>query len=122
MALGRALSAAARARRLPRRCILLDFDSTDDPTHGKQEGTAYHGYYRQHMYHPLLVFDGDTDQFITAFLRPGNAHASKGVVAVLRRIVRSVRETWPEVRSPSAPMRGSPSPRCTTTARRRGSN
>ena len=34
--------------------ILLDCDSTDDPTHGKQEGTRYHGYYRQHMYHPLL--------------------------------------------------------------------
>jgi hypothetical protein len=26
--------------------ILLDLDSTDDPTHGNQEGTRYHGYYR----------------------------------------------------------------------------
>ena len=34
--------------------VLLDFDSTDDPTHGEQEGSYYHGYYRQHMYHPLL--------------------------------------------------------------------
>ena len=58
--------------------ILLDLDSTDDPTHGKQEGTRYHGYYRQHMYHPLLIFDGDTDQLITAVLRPGNAHAGTG--------------------------------------------
>ncbi len=24
--------------------IVLDIDSTDDPTHGAQEGTAYHGY------------------------------------------------------------------------------
>jgi hypothetical protein len=24
--------------------VLLDFDSTDDPTHGDQEGTFYHGY------------------------------------------------------------------------------
>jgi hypothetical protein len=77
--------------------IVLDLDSTDDPTHGKQEGTRYHGYYRQHMYHPLLVFDGDTDQLITAILRPGNAHAGKGIVAVLKRIVRALRATWPGV-------------------------
>ena len=77
--------------------ILLDFDSTDDPTHGDQEGTAYHGYYRQHMYHPLLVFDGDTDQLITAVLRPGNAHASRGAVAVLKRLVRALRARWPAV-------------------------
>jgi Transposase DDE domain group 1 len=77
--------------------ILLDLDGTDDPTHGEQEGTAYHGYYRQHMYHPLLIFDGDTDQLITAILRPGTAHASRGVVAVLTRIVRALRARWPGV-------------------------
>jgi Transposase DDE domain group 1 len=33
--------------------VLLDFDSTEDPAHGEQEGTYYHGYYRQHIYHPL---------------------------------------------------------------------
>ena len=36
--------------------VRLDLDGTDDPTHGGQEGTPYHGYYRQRMYHPLLVF------------------------------------------------------------------
>ncbi len=77
--------------------IVLDLDSTDDPTHGNQEGTRYHGYYRQHMYHPLLIFDGDTDQLITAVLRPGNAHAGKGIVAILKRIVQQLRATWPEV-------------------------
>ena len=77
--------------------IVLDLDSTDDPTHGEQDGSAYHGYFRQHMYHPLLVFDGETGQFITAVLRPGNAHASHGALAVLRRIVRALRTRWPRV-------------------------
>jgi hypothetical protein len=77
--------------------ILLDFDSTDDPTHGDQEGSAYHGYFRQHMYHPLLVFDGDTGQLITALLRPGNAHSSRAALAVLKRLVRALRSRWPEV-------------------------
>jgi hypothetical protein len=77
--------------------LVLDLDGTDDPTHGEQEGSAYHGYYRQHMYHPLLVFDGNTDQLITAVLRPGTVHASHGVVAVLKRIVAAVRARWPDV-------------------------
>jgi hypothetical protein len=77
--------------------ILLDLDGTDDPTHGEQEGSAYHGYYRQHMYHPLLVFDGDTDQLVTAVLRQGTVHASRGVVGVLKRVVRALRARWPGV-------------------------
>ncbi len=80
----------------PRR-ILLDLDSTDDPTHGDQVGTAYHGYFGQHMYHPLLLFDGDTDQLITAVLRPGNVHASHGIIPILKRVVRAIRSRWPGV-------------------------
>lgn len=82
---------------LPAR-IVLDLDGTDDPAHGKQEGVAYHGFYDQYMYHPLLIFDGDTGQLITAVLRPGTCHASRGAVAVLKRIVHLVRRRWPEVR------------------------
>jgi len=79
------------------RHVLIDVDGTADPAHGEQEGVAYHGFYRQHMYHPLLVFDGDTGQLITAVLRPGNAHGSRFVVLVLRRLVRRLRQTWPDV-------------------------
>lgn len=77
--------------------LLLDLDGTDDPTHGDQEGSAYHGYYGQHMSHPLLVFDGETNQLITAVLRPGTVHASHGVLPILRRIVAAVRARWPDV-------------------------
>lgn len=77
--------------------VLLDLDGTDDPTHGAQEGTAYHGYYREHMYHPLLIFDGHTDQLITAVLRHGTVHASHGVVPILKRLVVALRARWPGV-------------------------
>jgi len=49
------------------------------------------------MYHPLLIFDGETDQLITALLRPGTAHASRGVVSVLRVLVPALRARWPGV-------------------------
>ncbi|MGH3434107.1 MAG: IS1380 family transposase [Thermocrispum sp.] len=78
--------------------IVLDLDGTDDPTHGQQEGSAYHGYFAQHMYFPLLIFDGETDHLITAVLRPGAVHASRGVVPVLKRVVRALRQRWPDVR------------------------
>jgi Transposase DDE domain group 1 len=86
-----------RGRAGPPTHVLLDLDGTDDPAHGRQEGVAYHGYYRQHMYHPLLIFDGQTGQLITAILRPGNAHASRFVVLLLRRLRRRLQAAWPDV-------------------------
>jgi Transposase DDE domain group 1 len=49
------------------------------------------------MSHPLLVCDGDTGQLITAVLRPGTCHASRGAVAVLNRLVRHIGPRWPQV-------------------------
>lgn len=39
-------------RALPRKAreIVLDFDATDDPLHGKQEGDYFNGYYRHYCY------------------------------------------------------------------------
>jgi hypothetical protein len=103
--------------------VLLDFDSTDDPAHGEQEGVSYHGYFGQHQYHPLLVFDGDTGQFVTAVLRPGNAHAGAASLAVLRRLVGKLRGRWPgtqvEIR---AETRASRCPPYTSTASARASS
>jgi hypothetical protein len=77
--------------------LVLDIDGTDDPIHGNQEGGAYHGFYREHIYHPLLVFDGQTNQLITAVLRPGRCHESRFVVLILRRLLKRLREAWPQV-------------------------
>ncbi len=86
-----------RAREGEPERILLDLDSTADPTHGKQEGSADHGYFGQHMYPPSLVFDGDTNQLISARFRPGNAHASWDAVEELERITTALRARWPDV-------------------------
>jgi hypothetical protein len=77
--------------------IRLDLDGTADPVHGQQEGSGYHGYFRQHMYHPLVIYDADTNHLITAVLRPGTSHASRGIVSILRRLVPALRQRWPGV-------------------------
>jgi len=75
--------------------VILDIDSTDDPTHGGQQLSFFHGYYDHYMYHPLLLFDGETGQLITALLRPGKAHASSRTKLVLRRLIRRIRKRCP---------------------------
>ena len=82
-------------RRKPRR-IILDLDGTDDPTYGDQQLTFFHGYYDQHMYHPLVIYDADTGELVAAILRPGNKHASYGAVSILKRIIPKLKKAFPK--------------------------
>jgi Transposase DDE domain group 1 len=87
-----------RTRRAAPAEVVLDVDATDDPVHGAQALSGYHGYFRQHQYFPLLVYDGATGFPLAAWLRPGTVHASCGAVEVLRPIVQALRAAWPGVR------------------------
>jgi hypothetical protein len=78
-----------------RKVIVLDMDATDDPTHGQQQLSFFHGYYEEHMYQPLLVFDGRTGFPLAALLRPGNTHASHGALAVLKRLIKKLKKAYP---------------------------
>jgi hypothetical protein len=86
-----------RTRRSRPAFLILDLDPTDDPTHGRQALSGYHGYYQQHQYFPLLVFDGDSGFPLAAWLRPGTCHGALGAVDILRPIVTALRRAWPEV-------------------------
>lgn len=76
--------------------VVLDFDSTDDPIHGRQEGRFFHGYYGNYCYLPLYVFAGN--QLLCAQLRPSDIDAAKGATEVLQAIVEQLRAAWPKVR------------------------
>jgi hypothetical protein len=86
-----------RTRRQRPDRVVVDVDPTDDPTHGQQTLSSYHGYYRQHQYFPLLLFDGATGFPLGAWLRPGTVHASSGAVDLLRRVVGRLRTAWPDL-------------------------
>jgi hypothetical protein len=76
--------------------IIIDIDPTDDPTHGNQQYTLFHGYYYQYMYYPLIVLDGETGDIISALLRPGTFHASQGADGLLKRIIKILKEYFPK--------------------------
>ncbi len=81
----------------PRSLIVLDIDSTDDPTHGRQQLALFHGFYDQYMFHPLLVFDGLSGYPLAAVLRSGRSHASRGAAHILRNIVQRLQKAYPGV-------------------------
>ena len=76
--------------------IVLDFDATDDPLHGDQEGRFFHGYYDCHCYLPLYVFCGR--DLLAAKLRKADADASAGAKEEAERIVAQIRARWPGTR------------------------
>ncbi len=87
-----------RTRTQPLTEVILDVDATDDPTHGAQALSGYHGYFRQHQYLPLHVYEGHSGMPLAVWLRPGTVHASLGAVDILAAIVAQVRAAWPAVR------------------------
>jgi Transposase DDE domain group 1 len=80
----------------PPRELILDFDATDDPIHGDQEGRFFHGYYDNYCYLPLYVFCGE--KLLVSYLRPSNIDAAKHSRAILKLLVDRLRQQWPGVK------------------------
>ena len=70
--------------------IVLDMDSSESPTHGTQEGSAYNGHFGVTCYHPLFCFNqfGDVER---SQLRPRNVHSADGWRGVLEPVVARYR-------------------------------
>jgi len=57
------------------KALVLDMDSSESPTHGSQEGSAYNGHFGCTCYHPLFCFNQFGD-LLSARLREGNVHSA----------------------------------------------
>jgi hypothetical protein len=77
-------------RRQPPKSIVLDMDSSESPTYGEQEGSAYNGHFGCTCYHPLFVFNqfGDVER---CTLRPGNVHSADGWRTLLEPVIARYR-------------------------------
>lgn len=78
--------------------LILDLDSTADPTHGAQQFALFHGGYNQHMYHPLCWFEGNTGLLLKTRLRPGLDRSATFVVEDLNAIVPPLRKRFPKAK------------------------
>ncbi len=76
---------------IPRKAqsIVLDFDATDDPLYGEQEGKYYNGYYKSHCYLPLYCFCGNIP--LLACLRSCKDDAAEGTLEAAQKIVKAIR-------------------------------
>jgi hypothetical protein len=86
-----------RTRPTPPLYVILDPDGTAAAVHGGQALSGYHGYYQQHQYFPLLALEGSSGFPLAAWLRPGQSGGNWGVVPTLQRLVKGLRQAWPNV-------------------------
>jgi hypothetical protein len=81
----------------PPRHLTFDLDAVDDPAHGQQQLTFWHGFYDQNQYLPLVITCAENDQFVMLSLRPGHVHAALGADDDLAYLVMRLRQVWPDV-------------------------
>jgi len=78
--------------------ITLDIDPFDDPTHGQQQLTFFHGYYGQYQYLPRVITCAENDLVVMLCLLFGTAHAALGAGDDLAYLVGRLRDAFPGVR------------------------
>jgi hypothetical protein len=88
--------------RKPPREVVLDFDPTDDPTHGQQELALFNGHYGTYCYLPLFVFAkvaGESEEFlVSAELPESHDKDPDAILSTLSRLVSALRGRWPGVK------------------------
>jgi hypothetical protein len=78
--------------------LILEVDSTDDPTHGAQQLALFVGHYDQFMYRPLCWFEGHTGLPLRLRLRPGRDPHASGLVEDLDQMLPRLRRRFPRAR------------------------
>jgi hypothetical protein len=86
-------SAAALIQKKWKYRFILDVDSTDDPTYGKQEGCEYNGHFREECFHPIFAFTGEGDA-LAGVLRPGKVHSADGTLDLIQPLVDRYRSRF----------------------------
>jgi len=77
--------------------LTLDIDVFDDPTHGAQQLTFFHGFYEQYQYLVRVITCAENDLVVFPVLLHGTAHPALGVLQDLARVVARLRAVWPDV-------------------------
>jgi hypothetical protein len=76
--------------------IILDCDSTEDPVHGEQQLTFFNKHFDTYCYHPLLVFEANSQTLLTAHLRAGNQNPSRNATRILLPVIHRIKQKHSE--------------------------
>jgi len=76
--------------------IVLDFDDTEDRVHGNQQLNLFNGYYGNHCFMPLHVYEGLSGELITTILKPGKRSDGKQMLSIVKRLIDCLHAEWPE--------------------------
>ncbi len=77
--------------------IIYDLDSTNCETYGDQYGSSYNSHYGANGYHPLVMFDGVTGDFIKTELRAGNVYTSRQVVRFIGPVIKRYNKKYKKI-------------------------
>ncbi len=90
----------------PPQAVILDIDDTDDEVHGNQQLSLFSSYYDERCFLPLHIYEGQTclrathrqaGRLITTILRPGARPSGQQIASILKRLVKYLRQAWPDV-------------------------
>lgn len=78
--------------------ICIDMDPSAHLTYGLQQLSLFNTHVGDHCLMPFYVFDGCTGKIMTAIIRPGKTPTAEEILPVLKRLVKGIRQRWPEMR------------------------
>ena len=82
----------------PPTVIVLDMDPTADIVHGHQQLALFNAYEDEYCFMPFHVYEGQSGKYIASVLRAGKTPTAAEIISVLKRIVKRIRQVWPEVK------------------------
>jgi hypothetical protein len=82
----------------PPAAVTLDIDDTCDVVHGNQQLALFNAHYDERCFLPIHVYDTATARPVAVLLRPGKTPGGAEIRRHLRRLVRRIRQHWPNTR------------------------
>ena len=78
--------------------IVIDMDCTTDVVHGEQQLRLFNAHENEYCFQPFHIYEGLSGKLITAVLRPGKTPSPREVMAVLKPLLKRLKEAWPKTR------------------------
>jgi hypothetical protein len=82
----------------PPSAVTLDIDDTLDVVHGHQQMSLFNAHYDERCFLPIHVYDTATGRPVALLLRPGTTPSGEEIRRHVRRLVRRIRQHWPNTR------------------------